>query len=44
MEKEKIDIATVNEIIRLLGEEILKYPARSKESIALVKFMQRLSE
>ena len=44
MAKEEIDVATVNMIIELLGEEILLYPPESKESIALMKFMERLSE
>ncbi len=40
----EIDIITMNMIIRLLGEEILLYPPESKESIALMRFMERLSE
>jgi len=42
--KPVIDIATVNAILLMLGQETLKYPPESKESIALMKFMQRLSE
>ena len=41
---EEIDIFTMNMIIRLLGEEILLYPPESKESIALMRFMQKLSD
>jgi hypothetical protein len=39
----RIDIDTVNVITRMLDKDILTYPADSKESICLMKFMQRLS-
>jgi hypothetical protein len=44
MKPEVIDIDTLNAIIKLLDEEILKYKPESNASIALMVFMQRLSE
>ena len=39
-----MDVETVNAILKLLDEEIAKYPPESPESIALWKFKERLSQ
>ncbi len=39
-----IDVETLNAVIKLLREEILKYPPTSPESIALWKFKERLEQ
>ena len=39
----KIDIETLNAVIALLTKEIIKYPADSKESLALFTFKEILT-
>jgi len=39
-----MDVETVNEILKLLDEEIAKYPPGSEASIALYKFKELLSQ
>lgn len=39
-----MDVETVNAILRLLEEELQKYPPDSEAALALWAFMERLSE
>lgn len=37
-----IDVATLNEVIRVLTDELMKYTPGSPEALALWKFKERL--
>jgi hypothetical protein len=40
----KLDVDTINEVLKRLDQEIAKYPSWSREGIALWKFKEILSK